>query len=171
MQSASSNHQLLCSANISQRDTSSPWKVGLEFRTRFDLEVKTSEGSIVEIWNSTIVPYPRIPNILPRKSCAASRSRAHNLLEIANAWTQTRREYGIFNQNPTSSSAASHPLSSPSCTCALFIKQCKRLFAQIPEMPLQASSRISWAGLLPVLLSAGASSVIAYYNTPPKTHR
>jgi len=70
----------------------------LEIRTRFDLEVKTSEGSIVEIWNSNIVPCPRIPNILPKKSCAASRSRAHNLLELANAWTQTRREYGIFNQ-------------------------------------------------------------------------
>ena len=59
MQSASSNHQLLCSANISQKNTSSAWKVGLEIRTRFDLEVKTSEGSMVEIWNSNIVPCPR----------------------------------------------------------------------------------------------------------------
>ena len=74
-------------------------------------------------------------------------------------------------RNPTSSSAKLHPCCLPSCSCALVIKQCKRLFKQIPELPLQTSSRISWAGLPPVLLSVGASSVIAYYNTPPKTHR
>jgi hypothetical protein len=64
MQSASSNHQN--TANISQKNTSSPWKVWLEMSTQFNLEVKPSEGSIVEIWNSNIVPYhmTQCPRIL-----------------------------------------------------------------------------------------------------------
>jgi hypothetical protein len=39
------------------------------------------------------MPYPRIPNILPKYSCsAASGKRAHDLKEIiANAWTQAQR--------------------------------------------------------------------------------
>jgi hypothetical protein len=56
-------------------NTSSAWKfrvgppAGLEICSRFNLQVKTSEGSMVEIWNlntTIVVPYPRIPNILPK---------------------------------------------------------------------------------------------------------